>query len=393
MIGMTQSALKKLVVLPNDPIYKYYEKGEIKPRYFNPGNYFDEVHILSLSDSDIEPHRVQTLAGDARLGIHALGRPSLSSLLTVRARVDNRIRAIQPDCIRAYNPLLMGWYAVSCGKKHDIPTVISIHDDFSIWRRRKTYGKGYWARAVYQAAYRLTCERDTFTKASVIICVYEFIKTHYVERFRQDGIEVIYKRVDLRQFTPRLSAPQKNVVGRDRPLKLLWVGRLFKGKNPTPIIEALPGVNAELTIIGHGPLTDAVRRVIGERGLERQVILIDSVPNEQLPEYYASHDVFAFSSVLPGISIPVLEAMASGLPVVINKPLWDATTPVVGDLALEVENTAAGYRQALQTLLAHPEHRAELSRQVRARALQYDGRIMETKEQAVYRRLVEGEAS
>ena len=64
----------KLCVFSNDPIISYYNKGEIKPRYFNPNNFFDEIHIISFIDNDIDSSKVQTLAGDAILHIHPVGK-------------------------------------------------------------------------------------------------------------------------------------------------------------------------------------------------------------------------------------------------------------------------------------------------------------------------------
>jgi len=53
----------KLCIFPNDPIIAYYEKGEIKERYFNPNNFFDEIYIISFIENDIEESKVQSLAG------------------------------------------------------------------------------------------------------------------------------------------------------------------------------------------------------------------------------------------------------------------------------------------------------------------------------------------
>ena len=63
----------KLCIFPNDPIISYYNKGEIKPRYFNPKNFFDEIHIISFINNDIDESKVQFLVGDASLKIHSLG--------------------------------------------------------------------------------------------------------------------------------------------------------------------------------------------------------------------------------------------------------------------------------------------------------------------------------
>ena len=372
---------RKLVVLPNDPIYKYYEKGEIKARYFNPCSYFDEVHIISLTNEDIESEKVRTIAGKAQLYIHAIGTPSLATIFSLREKVYGRIKDIKPQCIRAYNPLLMGWYAVYCGKKLGIPTVLSIHDDFSIWRRRKTYGKGYWARAAYQLTYRISCERYTFKHVDKIICAYDFVR-RYAEHFRKDNIEVIYNRVDLSRFRPK----EKKNTGDS--LKVLCVGRQFKGKDPTALVKAIQGLNVKLTLIGHGPLNPSLRKLVEQLQLHQQVEFIDAVPNEELPAYYVNHNVFAMAIIQPGVCIPVLEAMASGLPIVINRPIWGKQPEIVGELATVVDNTPEGYRQAFQMLSQRTDLRERLGKQVREKVLQYDGRIMEEKEKNVYKDLL-----
>ena len=60
----------KLCVFPNDPLLAYYEKGEIKSRYFNPKNLFDEIHVISMFNSDVEEEKVKIVAGNAKLKIH-----------------------------------------------------------------------------------------------------------------------------------------------------------------------------------------------------------------------------------------------------------------------------------------------------------------------------------
>ena len=44
----------KLCVFPNDPIIAYFKKGEIKDRYYNPCNLFEELHIKSFIEEYIE---------------------------------------------------------------------------------------------------------------------------------------------------------------------------------------------------------------------------------------------------------------------------------------------------------------------------------------------------
>ena len=64
----------KLCIFPNDPIIAYYQKREIKERYFNPENLFDEIHIISFTDKEIDVSKVQQIAGNAKLIIHTVGK-------------------------------------------------------------------------------------------------------------------------------------------------------------------------------------------------------------------------------------------------------------------------------------------------------------------------------
>ena len=79
---------KNICVLPNDSLYDYFKKGEIKYGYFNPCNFFDEVHVISLFDNEIQEEKVANLAGEGKLIIHALGKANLSNYHTFEKKIE-----------------------------------------------------------------------------------------------------------------------------------------------------------------------------------------------------------------------------------------------------------------------------------------------------------------
>ena len=83
-----------LVVFPNDPIKAYYKKGEIKERYYNPCNFFDEVHIISPCDKDIEEDKVQTIVGNAKLNIYPIGKFNPLKFFSYRNKVLKLVKEI-----------------------------------------------------------------------------------------------------------------------------------------------------------------------------------------------------------------------------------------------------------------------------------------------------------
>ncbi len=81
-------------------------------------------------------------------------------------------------------------------------------------------------------------------------------------------------------------------------------------------VAALPGV--ALLIAGHGPEQAALERLIAELGAADRVRLLGSVPHADLPALLAAADVFALASSSEGLANAWVEALASGVPVVIT---------------------------------------------------------------------------
>ena len=106
-------------------------------------------------------------------------------------------------------------------------------------------------------------------------------------------------------------------------VELLTVGRLEPEKNPLLLIEALHGLELEapgryrLTWVGRGELEDAVRRRVGELGLSERVRVLGYVPfGPELLDLYRRAHAFVHVSRTEGVPQVLIEALASGTPVV-----------------------------------------------------------------------------
>jgi len=377
----------RLLVIPNDPLYRYVTKGVLKARYFNPCDMFDEVHVLSLAERDEAVEAAQILAGRAKVQIHAVGRPGLRSWPAVRRRALELARRIAPDLVRGYNPLLMGYLTVLCARAAGAVSVVSVHGDYSLARNVRIYGLRFLfsPRGLYQCAQHvLGYSRTTLTGADHVICAYKFPRL-WVDHWRREGVSVIYNRVDLESFRPAENRPA------DLPrLRVLNVGRQFEGNDPTAIIQAVArDTRLELTLVGHGPYHERLITLAGKLGAAGRITFIPRVFHQDLPEVYRSHDVFAIARAHPGVCIPVLEAAASGLPVVINHPLWEPLPEVVGELAEVVDNSAAGYGAAFSRLFEDSAYRTRRGAALRELTQSYSGAAMERAECELYNRLLD----
>lgn len=363
-------AKRLLVVLP-DPLRTYAEKGEIKPRYYNPAQVFDEVHFVSFCEEEADAASVQSVVGEAKLVTHPVGPWTAANLPSVLHRVRSVARKVSPQVVRTYSPFVSGVGAVMSGRSVGCPVVVSVHNDFDHQRRVDPRLKLRLARF---------SERYTLSRATRVICVTRALVA-YARRYGARDIEVIYNRVDSGQF----SATRDRQSG--TPQRILTVGRLVPQKDHACLLKAIVGLDVELTIIGSGPLEPSLKALVSQLGLNERVRFIPAVPHSEIQRYYAEADLFAIATRYEGFCIPVLEAMASGLPVVASAipPIEE----VLGGTGCTVEHKPAAFREALCRLMENPSEYAKCHQEGLRRARELDGAQMEKKEAALYTALME----
>src|SRR5262249_40275349 len=102
---------------------------------------------------------------------------------------------------------------------------------------------------------------------------------------------------------------------------ILSVGRLVPLKNLTVLVDAMREVRrqqplAHLVLVGEGPERERLKQRVADLDLTGAVTFAGYVPQTETAAYYRAADVFALSSDFDNSPNVVLEAMASGLPVV-----------------------------------------------------------------------------
>jgi glycosyltransferase-like protein len=143
---------------------------------------------------------------------------------------------------------------------------------------------------------------------------------------------VVPNGVDVERFAAasrtRAAELRHSVGAADRPL-LLSVGGIEPRKGSDTLVRALAlltceGVRPVLAVVGghsfqdHRAYREAVLAELPDLGLELgvDVVAVGTVPDDDMPAWYAAADVLAFPSVKEGFGLAVLEAMSAGLPVV-----------------------------------------------------------------------------
>lgn len=210
---------------------------------------------------------------------------------------------------------------------------------------------------------------------------------------RDDGISVIPYGVDEAFFEPcdeSRAALRRQLEVPEAAFVVLHVGSVGPRKNVGSVIATVAGLRrADIDawfVQAGGILSPEHRRDIDSRGIGEVVRALGPTTERRLRDAYRAADVLLFPSHYEGFGLPVLEAMASGLPVVTSGA--GGLRELAGEAAVTVGGReVAPYVTAVKQLLEDPVHRGRLIERGLARARTF--RWSETARQtaALYRRM------
>jgi phosphatidylinositol alpha 1,6-mannosyltransferase len=237
--------------------------------------------------------------------------PEVRLALPRASRVHRLTESFRPDIIHCETEFTVGRMGQLAAARAGIPVVSSYHTDFG--RYTEAYGFP-WLRK------RVSAYLARFHGRSLRVYTPSTASREEVKRLGAPDVEVWGRGVDTELFHPgRRSQAMRAVLGMGSRFTFLYVGRLAPEKRPEQVLEAfrlaseiLPRGVIHLIFAGSGP-REAELRATAPPGvtflgmLERQ---------SRLPDVYANADAFVFASVTETLGLVVLEAMASGLPVI-----------------------------------------------------------------------------
>ena len=165
-------------------------------------------------------------------------------------------------------------------------------------------------------------KKRTLKNAKHIIVVSEALREYVESFYPNDKTSIISMGCDTRAFCPKNRI--NNYFGQNEKKVILFVGRLEEVKGLTYLIEAMKDINdAVLYIVGKGSLENELKEQANE--MSDKIVFVGGKTHKELPQVYASADVFVAPSVTAsdggkeGFGLVVIEAMASGIPVVASK--------------------------------------------------------------------------
>lgn len=227
------------------------------------------------------------------------------------------------DVVHAHTPFSLGLLAKFIAKRQKIPFVYTHHTDYPEYSKAYFKGKKILPRAAELYSKWFSNMADAVIapsfKIKKVLENYGVKKPIYV---LPTGIDLkLFKKTEKSEKTAE-SLRKKLNVGENEKL-LIFVGRLGREKNVDFLIKAFSEISekrkdVKFLIAGEGPFAEQYKTAAKNLGLGN-VIFSGAVPHEKLPAYYQVADLFVFASLTETQGIVILEAMASGLPIIALK--------------------------------------------------------------------------
>ena len=145
-------------------------------------------------------------------------------------------------------------------------------------------------------------------------------------------------------------------------------------------------LDVKLKIIGDGPNYKKLNEYIQNEGLVEKVEIIKKVKNSDLNEYYNESNIYAQPlENLDGIPIPVLEAMACGLPIVMSKHS-DKYSEIIDNAVVFVKNDVQSFQDAFIKILSDENLQSDLATKSLDIIKRISGEKMEEEEIGIYKK-------
>lgn len=263
------------------------------------------------------------------------------------------VRDFKPDVVHLLHPLLVGASGLIMAKWLGKPTLASFHLDVA--EVANHYGFGFVNPLLW-----------SYTRTNFNYCDYALAPSRLQQEqliarnFQNVGL---WRRgVDAEKFHPRyFSQEMRERLSNGYPEDhlLLYVGRLSYEKQIDtlkPILERVPGTR--LAIVGDGPARAALEQHFAGTNTK----FMGYLKGLELSQAFASADIFTFPSAMETFGLVIVEAMASGLPVV---------TTLVGGAKDVIKRGETGYAypvgdvnglvEGVQAIVSEPGNRARMS--------------------------------
>lgn len=304
---------------------------------------------------------------------YRVGIPGLQS-------ISRELDRFRPDLIHAASPTPLGYAGLNYARKKGLPVVSSYHTDFV------SYFKYYGFGAFEQVGWSYL--KHFYSRFSRVYAPSKST-AEGLEKKGFRNIELWQRGISLNNFSPcfRSRELRRQAGVSEDQLLLLFVGRMVREKDLEDLVQVnrilKKNPSFKMVFVGDGPMLPQIRKDCpGAHFTGYQY-------GDSLAGWYASADIFTFPSTTETFGNVILEAYASGLPVIgvdrggVADLIEDERTGLIARA-----NNPAHFALQLRRLMENRELRLRLGRQARLSAGKHswesvNGKLFESYRQAI----------
>jgi glycosyltransferase involved in cell wall biosynthesis len=295
------------------------------------------------------------------------------------------------DLIHVQTPFVAHYAGVAAARRHRVPVLTTYHTLF------EEYLQYYvpllpagWSRALARRFSRSQCNA-----VDTVVVPSSAMAQRLVDYGVTAPLRILPTGIPLDRYARGDGASFRASRGIDpaRPLAL-YVGRVAHEKNIGFLLEALVQAQrrcpeAMLLITGEGPAMTDLRKQAAQLGIGESVRFLGYLDRErELPDCYAAANVFVFASRTETQGLVLLEAMATGVPVIALSAMGTADILADAAGAMVPRDDAVGFGDVLGAFLRHRETWRHYAPQARQTAAAWSDRAMAVRLADCYRQLV-----
>jgi glycosyltransferase involved in cell wall biosynthesis len=327
-----------------------------------------EVYVFTFGGGDYqddEPNIVRTR-----------GMPLVDTGLYFSARHSSEAQKIinKMDILHVHHPFTSGQLAIRYSRSQGIPLVFTNHTRYDLYAHAylpmvpEALGDAFLK--AYLPSFCKSCD--------LVIAPSPGLQEVLINLGVEAQIDVIPNGVDIKPFqSVEKTIPRQELGFKEDDVIITYMGRIGPEKNLPFLLRAFAGIaktydNVGLLIIGDGAERENLEDRVRVMGISDRVHFTGMIPYQDLPAYMAGADAFATASITEVHPLSVIEALASGLPVI------GIQSPGVGDTVedgvtgfLASEEDLAVFTAKLSRIITDRDMRIKMSEQAKETAKIY----------------------
>ncbi len=236
--------------------------------------------------------------------------------LPIPSYIDKALLDFKPDIVHSHHPFLLGDTALRIANQFQVPLIFTHHTKYEDYT--------HYIPLNSKAMQKFVIELSTgyADMADHVIAPSQSISDLIKERGVTTAISVIPTGIDLKKFSLGSANKFKTRYSIDKDVFIVgYVGRLAEEKNLAFLCTAVVDFlnckkDAVFIVTGIGPLENEIKAIFDQAGLSKRLYFTGALKGADLVDAYCAMDVFAFASITETQGMVLIEAMATGVPVV-----------------------------------------------------------------------------